>query len=114
MTMDRQCASGLMGIATAAKQIVVDRMDVVVAGGVEFDLAGADSIELRVDADPELLAMHPTIYMAMLETAEVVARRYGISRERAGRIRAAVPAAHRRSAGRRPLRRRDRAGDARA
>lgn len=81
MTLDRQCASGLMTIATAAKQIIVDRMNVVVAGGVEsVSLVQTDS--LRVDEDPELLAMHSDIYMSMIDTAEVVAARYGISRER--------------------------------
>ena len=81
MTIDRQCSSGLMTIATAAKQVVVDRMDVVLAGGVEsISLVQTDA--LRVDPDPELLAMHDDIYMPMLDTAEVVARRDGISRDR--------------------------------
>ncbi|MGX5803207.1 acetyl-CoA C-acyltransferase [Bradyrhizobium sp. Arg314] len=81
MTIDRQCSSGLMTIATAAKQVIVDRMDVVLAGGVEsISLVQTDA--LRVDPDPELLAMHDDIYMPMLDTAEVVARRYGISRDR--------------------------------
>lgn len=81
MTMDRQCASGLMAIATAAKQVVVDRMDVVVAGGVEsISLVQTDA--MRIDKDPQLLAMVPDIYLPMLQTAEVVAKRYGISRER--------------------------------
>lgn len=81
MNLDRQCASGLMAIATAAKQIIVDRMDVVVAGGVEsISLVQTDA--LRVEPDPALVAMQPDIHMPMLQTAEVVARRYGISRER--------------------------------
>mgnify|MGYP001450440386 FL=1 len=81
MTIDRQCSSGLMTIATAAKQVVVDRMDVVLAGGVEsISLVQTDA--LRVNPDPELVAMHDDIYMPMLDTAEVVARRYGISRDR--------------------------------
>jgi len=80
MTLDRQCSSGLMAIATAAKQVIVDRMDVVVAGGVE-SISLVQTEALRVDADPELVAMHDDIYMPMLDTAEVVARRYGISRE---------------------------------
>ena len=82
-TMDRQCASGLMAIATAAKQIMVDGMDVVVAGGHEnitaeqkayFDLAMAAK-------DPALAARVPHAYMPMLQTAEFVAAKYGISRE---------------------------------
>ena len=81
MTIDRQCASGLMAIATAAKQVIVDRMDVVVAGGVE-SVSMVQTQQMRVGHDPELLATVPDIYMPMLETAEVVARRYGITRER--------------------------------
>ena len=81
MTIDRQCASGLMAIATAAKQIVLDRMDVVVAGGVE-SISMVQTMDMRDTPDPELLAMVPDIYMPMLQTAEVVAKRYSISRER--------------------------------
>jgi acetyl-CoA C-acetyltransferase len=81
MTLDRQCSSGLMSIATAAKQVIVDRMDVVVAGGVE-SISLVQTPQLRVDADPALIAMHAAAYMPMIETAEVVARRYGVSRER--------------------------------
>jgi acetyl-CoA C-acetyltransferase len=81
MTMDRQCSSGLMGIATAAKQIIVDRMDVVLAGGVD-SISLVQTPALRVDPDPELVAMHGDTYMTMIDTAEVVAKRYGISRER--------------------------------
>jgi acetyl-CoA C-acetyltransferase len=80
-SMDRQCSSGLMAIATAAKQIIVDRMDVCVAGGVE-SISLVQTPEMRVAPDPQLLAMHQTIYMPMLQTAEVVAKRYGIGRDR--------------------------------
>lgn len=80
MSMDRQCSSGLMTIATAAKQVIVDRMDVVVAGGVE-SISMVQTKEMRVEPDPELVAMHKDIYMPMLQTAEIVAQRYGISRE---------------------------------
>ena len=79
MTIDRQCASGLMTIATAAKQVIVDRMDVVVAGGVE-SISLVQTPEIRVGADPELIAMHKDVYMPMIGTAEVVSRRYNISR----------------------------------
>ncbi len=82
MSIDRQCASGLMAIATAAKQIIVDRMDVCVAGGVE-SISMVQTPEMRLGPDMELLAMHPTVYMPMIDTAEVVAKRYGISREQA-------------------------------
>ncbi len=81
MSVDRQCASGLMAIATAAKQIIVDRMDVTVGGGVE-SISLVQTPQMRVAPDPELLAMHNAIYMPMLQTAEVVATRYGISRDR--------------------------------
>lgn len=81
MSLDRQCASGLMAVATAAKQVVVDRMDICVAGGVE-SISLVQTKELRITPDPELLAMVPTVHMPMLQTAEIVANRYGISRER--------------------------------
>lgn len=81
MTIDRQCSSGLMSIATAAKQVVMDRMDIVAAGGQE-SISLVQTPEMRVMPDPELLAMHGAIYMPMLQTAETVANRYGISRER--------------------------------
>lgn len=81
MSIDRQCASGLMAIATAAKQIVHDRMDICVAGGVE-SISLVQTPQMRIAADPELLAMQGDIYMPMLQTAEVVAKRYGISRDR--------------------------------
>ena len=80
MSLDRQCASGLMAIATAAKQIIVDRMDVCVAGGVE-SISLVQTAELRIAPDRELLAMQGDIFMPMLQTAEIVAQRYGIGRE---------------------------------
>ncbi len=81
MSVDRQCASGLMAIATAAKQIIVDGMDVAIGGGVE-SISLVQTPQMRVAPDPELIAMHANIYMPMLQTAEVVAKRYGISRDR--------------------------------
>ena len=80
MSIDRQCASGLMAIATAAKQIIVDNMDVTIGGGCE-SISMVQTPEMRVGPDRELLAMHPDVYMSMLQTAEVVADRYNISRE---------------------------------
>jgi acetyl-CoA C-acetyltransferase len=80
MTMDRQCSSGLMTIATAAKQIVVDRMDVCVAGGVE-SISLVQNGALRTESDPELLALHDDAYMPMIDTAETVAARYRIARD---------------------------------
>jgi acetyl-CoA acetyltransferase family protein len=81
MTIDRQCSSGLMAIATAAKQIVIDRMDVVAAGGQD-SISLVQTPEMRIQPDPSLMAMHKHVYMPMLQTAETVAQRYGISRER--------------------------------
>ena len=80
MSLDRQCASGLMAIATAAKQVMVDGMDVCVGGGVE-SISMVQTPQMRVGRDDELLAMHKDVYMPMLQTAEVVAKRYGIGRD---------------------------------
>jgi acetyl-CoA C-acetyltransferase len=81
MSIDRQCSSGLMAISTGAKQIIVDRMDVIVAGGVE-SISLVQTPDMRLGPDPELLAMHNGIYMPMIDTAEVVGDRYSISRDR--------------------------------
>lgn len=81
MSIDRQCSSGMMSIATAAKQIIVDRMDIVVAGGVE-SISLVQTGELRLGPDPELLSLHNGVYMPMIDTAEIVGKRYDISRER--------------------------------
>ena len=79
-SLDRQCSSGLMAIATASKQVIFDRMDVVAAGGQE-SISLVQTKEMRVTPDKELYAMHNAIYMPMLQTAEIVGQRYGISRE---------------------------------
>ncbi len=79
-SIDRQCSSGMMAIATAAKQVLVDNMDVVVGGGQE-SISLVQTPEMRVAPDPSLMAMHKDIYMSMLNTAETVATRYNISRE---------------------------------
>ena len=79
-TIDRQCSSGLMAIATAAKQIVVDNMDIVVGGGQD-SISMVQTPEMRVAPDRSLIAMHKDVYMPMLGTAETVAKRYNISRE---------------------------------
>lgn len=82
-TMDRQCASGLMAVATAAKQIVVDKMRVTVAGGVEsISLVQNEHANTYRNRDPWLVEHVPGVYMPMLHTAENVASRHGISRER--------------------------------
>ena len=79
-TIDRQCSSGLMAIATASKQVSIDMMDVVVAGGQD-SISLVQTPEMRVAFDPGLIALHPHVYMPMLQTAEVVAKRYGIGRD---------------------------------
>ncbi len=82
MTMDRQCSSGLMAIATAAKQIVHDGMNIAVGAGLEsISLVQNEHQNRHRAQDPDLIALHRHIYMPMLETAEVVAKRYQIGRE---------------------------------
>ncbi|HEY9279082.1 MAG TPA: acetyl-CoA C-acyltransferase, partial [Eoetvoesiella sp.] len=82
-TIDRQCASGLMAIAIGAKQIMVDGMQIVVAGGQENISAEQQSYfdAITRNQDPNVIAQSPHAYMPMLHTAEYVARRYGITRE---------------------------------
>jgi acetyl-CoA C-acetyltransferase len=82
MSIDRQCSSGLMAIATAAKQIIHDGMQVTIGGGVEsISLVQNDKMNRFRAADPWLVKNLPQIYMTMIETAEIVADRYGVSRE---------------------------------
>jgi acetyl-CoA C-acetyltransferase len=82
MTVDRQCASGMMAIATAAKQVMHDDMDVVVGGGLEsISLVQNEHNNSFRGQDPTVLSHAEHAYMAMLDTAETVAKRYGISRE---------------------------------
>ena len=74
MTMDRQCSSGLMAIATAAKQVLHDGMRIVVGGGLEhISLVQNEHLNGFRRLDPRLKAMHENVYMPMLHTAEVVA-----------------------------------------
>ena len=82
-TMDRQCASGLMAVATAAKQVMVDGMEVVVAGGHENISAVQTPYMDWVarEKDPAVIARAEHAYMPMLQTAEFVAKKYCISRE---------------------------------
>ncbi len=82
MSVDRQCASGMMAIATAAKQILHDDMTVTIGGGVEsISLVQTNDIRRDRAQDPELAARIPGLYMSMLETAELVSARYNVSRE---------------------------------
>ena len=82
MSVDRQCASGMMAIATAAKQVMHDGMQIVVGGGVEL-ISLVQNQKMRTDRlrDPWLVDHLPALYMTMIETAEIVAERYNISRE---------------------------------
>ena len=82
-TIDRQCSSGLMAIATAAKQIIVDGMDVVVAGGQDNISAVQNQYFPWVadQADPNVVVHAEHAYMPMLLTAEHVVKKYGITRE---------------------------------
>ncbi|MAY57305.1 acetyl-CoA C-acyltransferase [Pseudohongiella sp. SYSU M77423] len=82
MSMDRQCASGMMAICTAAKQVISDNMDIVVGAGMEsISLVQNDHRNKFRTVDENVLAISQHAYMPMLQTAEVVAKRYGISRE---------------------------------
>ncbi|MBD8021440.1 acetyl-CoA C-acyltransferase [Brevibacterium gallinarum] len=82
MTIDRQCSSGLMAIATAAKQIIHDGMKIAVGGGVEsVSLVQNDKMNTFRAKDPWLVENIPGLYLPMLHTAEVVAERYEVSRE---------------------------------
>jgi acetyl-CoA acetyltransferase family protein len=82
-TVDRQCSSGLMAIANAAKQIIVDGQNIVIAGGQENITAlNQQFFQMAWDAqDEDLIKIHPHTYMPMLETAETVSRNYKISRD---------------------------------
>ncbi len=81
-TIDRQCSSGLMSISMAAKQIVTDGMQTVVAGGLEsISLVQNDHQNEYRNEDAVALEKAPDLYMAMIDTAEVVAKRYNVSRE---------------------------------
>jgi acetyl-CoA C-acetyltransferase len=82
MTIDRQCSSGLMAIATAAKEIVHDGMTIAVGGGLEsISLVQNDKRNQFRAQDPWLVEHQPELYMAMIETAEIVAERYQVTRE---------------------------------
>jgi acetyl-CoA C-acetyltransferase len=82
MSIDRQCSSGLMAIATAAKEVIHDGVPIAVAGGLEsISLVQNQNMNVFRGADPMVMEKRPTLYMAMLDTAEVVAKRYNIGRE---------------------------------
>ena len=82
MTLDRQCSSGLMAIATAAKYIINDGAPIAIGGGVEsISLVQNDKMNRFMTGDPWLAQNVPALATSMIETAEVVAERYGVSRE---------------------------------
>ena len=82
MTIDRQCGSGLMAVATIAKGILNGELTIGIGGGVEsISLVQNDHMNHFRGGDPRLVAEHPALYMAMIETAEIVADRYHVSRE---------------------------------
>ncbi|MEG2280337.1 MAG: acetyl-CoA C-acyltransferase [Comamonas sp.] len=80
-TITRFCASGLQSIAIAAGRVVAEGVDAMLAGGVETISGIRASNNLPTDMDPWLVANKPDLFMAMIDTADVVAKRYGISRE---------------------------------
>ncbi len=82
MTIDRQCGSGLMAVATIAKGILNGELTIGVGGGVEsISLVQNEHMNRYRGSDPKLVAETPAVYMAMIETAEIVADRYHVSRE---------------------------------
>jgi len=82
-TIDRQCASGLQAIALAARSVLFDGVEVAIGGGGEsISLVQNNQMNMFHAVDPELLSIKGDAYIAMLDTAEIVAKRYGISRER--------------------------------
>ena len=81
VTVDRQCSSGMVAIAIAARKIMTGEADIAIGGGVE-SISMVLTPEMRVASDPAVKAKHPDAYMPMLETAEVVAARYNVSRDR--------------------------------
>lgn len=83
VTVNRYCSSGLQAIAMAAQQIMTDGSDIAVGSGVEsISLVQMGGINLNHFTEEHLLKVKPALWMSMIETAEIVAERYGISRER--------------------------------
>ncbi len=82
-TIDRQCSSGLMAVATAARQVMTENMNVTIGGGVEStSLVQNEHLNMHRAEDSWLVENRPGIYFPMLRTAEIVAERYAVSRER--------------------------------
>ena len=82
MTVDRQCSSGMMAIAMAAKTVICDNVDIMVGGGIEsISLVQNEHQNVYRAADARLLETHPHVLMPMIDTAEIVAKRYNVSRD---------------------------------
>lgn len=82
ITINRYCSSGLQAIALAAQRVMSGELDIVAAGGVESISCVQNEMNKHMLSDPWLQQHKPQVYMPMLETAEIVAKRYQISRER--------------------------------
>ena len=80
MSLDRQCSSGMMAIGVAAKQIMADNQTIAIGGGVE-SISMVQTPEMRIAPDPTVLEKHPQAYIQMIDTAEIVAERYGVTRD---------------------------------
>ena len=103
MTVNRFCSSGLQTIAMAAQRIIAGENDIVVAGGVESISCVQNEANKHMLADPWLVEHKPTIYWNMLQTAEQVAKRYDIPRQRMDEYGAASQQKATRRARRRPF-----------
>ncbi|MEE9347107.1 MAG: acetyl-CoA C-acyltransferase [Robiginitomaculum sp.] len=79
-SIDRQCSSGMIAIGAAAKQIICDGQTIAIGGGVE-SVSMVQTAQMRVEPDMNVIKNHPKAYIQMIDTAEIVAKRYGISRE---------------------------------
>jgi len=79
-SVDRQCSSGMMAIGIAAKQIICDGQQIAIGGGVD-SISMVQTAEMRYAVDPTVLKNHPNAYIQMIDTAELVAKKYGVSRE---------------------------------
>ncbi len=81
LSINRFCSSGLQSIALAAQRIMVEGAEVLVAGGLESISCVQNEVNMHMRADPWILEHKPTLYWSMLQTAEMVAKRYHISKE---------------------------------
>ena len=79
-SIDRQCGSSMIAIGMAAKQIVADNQQIAIGGGVE-SISMVQTPEMRVAPDANVVKNHPNAYIQMIDTAEIVSKRYGVSRE---------------------------------